>query len=95
MRAAVLFWLIQVAVAIDQLLNALVPGGYADETISSRVFRLDRDKRGRWAPLLRPALDALFRLFGQQNHCYKAYQSELLRLQCPPEERPRSTTASP
>lgn len=85
--SALRFWALQVLVALDQLANALVPGGWADETMSSRLYRLDRDGRGRWARVLRPAVDALARPFGQRDHCRESYDSERLRLQCPPEER--------
>jgi len=66
-------YLINVAVAVDQLASALT-GGAADETISSRLGKAQRGDYGPWwqvatAPL-RWLVDALFRLLaGHQDHC--------------------------
>ncbi|AXK39610.1 pseudouridine synthase [Crenobacter cavernae] len=75
--------LLQIAIAVDQLLNAATPGGWADETLSSRAWRL-RNRRG-WGAARR-AIDTLF--FWQRAHCRKAFESELLRRHLPPEYRP-------
>ncbi|MCW2243565.1 hypothetical protein [Azospirillum canadense] len=75
-------YLLNLAVAVDQLASALT-GGAADETISSRLAKAQRGDYGpRWrattAPLrwrattapLRWLVDALFRaLTGQPDHC--------------------------
>lgn len=73
--------LLEIAIAFDQLVNTVL-GGYADETLSARCWRL-RDV----APYkyLRPVIDTLF--CWQKNHCYSAYQSEILRSQLPKEYR--------
>lgn len=76
------FWLNQVLVAIDQLINALI-GGWADETLSSCAYRMDQ-KGARAAPL-RCLIDTIF--FWQPEHCKQAFESERNRLQLPPEER--------
>lgn len=70
---------IQTLVAVDQLANALLLG-YADETLSSRAYRADRDRKifGR---IFRPMIDWLF--FWQSNHCHQAYLEELHRRQYP------------
>ena len=74
-------WLKQVAVAFDQLVNALL-GGWGDETFSARCHR-HQDKPGwRW---VRRAVDAL--LFFDKNHCYQSYLSEIVRNQMPSEYR--------
>ena len=67
----------QVLVALDQLLNALL-FGYADETLSSRAYRADRDGKvfGR---IFRPVIDTLF--FWQDRHCYQSYLAEVQRRQ--------------
>lgn len=94
-------WFKQNALAFDQQLNSLL-AGYADETLSARSFRLgDRDKRndtwGRWR-VMWVVVDLLFiyqdmliqRKTGfrpAQGHCERAYQSEWLRMQLPPEYR--------
>lgn len=69
-------------IALDQLLNAML-GGYADETLSSRAYRMDGEKR-RWT-IARSVIDGLF--FWDDDHCRGAYQSERLRRQLPPEMR--------
>jgi hypothetical protein len=69
-------WLKQVAVAVDQLVNALA-GGWADETLSSRAYRE--------SPRLERLINAL--LWFDKDHCYESYVSEQLRNQCPPELR--------
>ena len=77
-------WLLQLLLAVDQLVNAVL-GGWADETISSRAWRLSGTAR-RWE-LARVLIEALFRLFGQRAHCFDAWVAERLRLQMPPELR--------
>lgn len=79
-------WLKQVAIAVDQLLNAAIPGGWADETFSGRCWR-QRHKR-RWEAVRR-VVDGLF--FWQKGHCRVAYESEQLRRHLPPEYRPLRT----
>jgi hypothetical protein len=71
----------QVAVALDQLINAAA-GGYADETMSARCWRL---RARRPYSLLRPIIDGIF--FWQKNHCETAYESERLRSHLPAEYR--------
>lgn len=78
-------WLKQVLVALDQALNALF-GGWADETFSSRCWR-NRHKPG-WKQARR-VLDFVAALFGDVDHCKASYDSEWLRLQSPPELRPK------
>jgi hypothetical protein len=76
------FWPAQVLIAFDQLLNAL-HGGWADESISARAWRLrHRNPYKTYVTLI----DALF--FWQQSHCKDAYESEVQRRQLPPEYRP-------
>lgn len=67
----------QILIAIDQLANAVI-GGWADETLSSRVWR---EKRHRLVSFV----DLLF--FWEENHCEASYISERRRLQLPPEFR--------
>lgn len=66
----------QIAIAIDQLVNALL-GGMSDETLSARAHRTQ-------SPLER-YIDAIF--FWDENHCRASYQSELERRQLPPQYR--------
>lgn len=70
----------QALIAFDQLLNAIFCNGYADETMSSNAYRMEQKGRisGR---ILRPFIDSLF--FWQDQHCYKAYLSEVKRHQMP------------
>jgi hypothetical protein len=75
----------QVLIAVDQLANTLI-GGWADETISSRSWRMEQ-RATRWA-CSRRWIDAVFRLcFGQQDHCFGSYTSEQVRTHFPPELR--------
>lgn len=71
----------QIAVALDQLINAIF-GGYADETVSSRSHRAYADGKRKWT---RDVINAVF--FWQDDHCREAYESELKRNQLPPEMR--------
>lgn len=81
MKAKIQHWFKQVLVAFDQFLNTLI-GGWADETFSARCWR----RRGHpvWGAL-RMVVDAI--LFFDKNHCEASYNSEVSRLQCPPELR--------
>jgi hypothetical protein len=75
---------IQFLIALDQLINTLfkIKGdgrGFADETISARLFRcylqgLISDKPYR-------AIDALF--FWEEAHCYNSWTAERERRQLP------------
>lgn len=69
----------EVLVALDQLANAVL-GGYADETMSARCWRLRARKP---YSILRPSIDGLF--FWQTDHCRTAYESEVARRQLPKE----------
>jgi hypothetical protein len=75
------FWLAQVLIALDQLINAIF-GGWADESISSRAYRLQRRMP---YTLWRFLIDLLF--FWDKDHCRKSHDSERERLQLPPELR--------
>lgn len=68
-------YFLQLAVAFDQLANALI-GGWADETISSRAFR--QSHKTHWRIAYR-VINFLF--FWQKDHCYLAYLAELKRHQ--------------
>lgn len=84
MKMAFLHWLNQVMIAVDQLINALIPGGWADETLSARCWRLRA--RPAW-DIARRVIDSAALLGGDKNHCEASYRSEMLRLQSPPETR--------
>jgi hypothetical protein len=73
----------QILIALDQLFNALL-GGYADETLSSRAWRLYiKDKLS--GKILKPLIDFLF--FFQKDHCYNSFLAEVNRRQLPREFR--------
>ena len=74
------YWL-NLAIAIDQLFNAIFCGE-PDETLSSRAYRLDKE-RGKKLP--RFLIDTLF--FFDKDHCYQSYLSEIERKQLPPQMR--------
>ena len=69
-------WLLQVLIALDQLINAIFCG-WADETISSRSWRT--------MPRLAKVIDTI--LWFDKDHCFESYVSEQLRMQMPPELR--------
>ena len=77
------FFVWQLLLAIDQLVNVLF-GGYADETMSSRAYRASRHtSHWRW----RVCATVINFLFRDPEHCFKAYQSERIGKQLPPEFR--------
>ncbi|MFZ5762822.1 MAG: pseudouridine synthase [Thermodesulfobacteriota bacterium] len=71
----------QLAIAMDQLLNALC-GGWADETLSARMWRHRTLPGWRQA---RKIVDQLF--FWQPNHCYQSWVNEKERKQLPRDYR--------
>lgn len=71
--------MMQVAIAFDQLFNALT-GGMADETLSARAHRM-RVKQHRWWGWTAKAIDMLF--FWQTAHCETAYRAEVQRKDLP------------
>jgi len=87
-------WRLHVAIGIDQLANAVF-NGMADETLSSRSYRMWRDKR-RFGWFMR-VIDILF--FWQKlrpdviGHCHQAYLHELERRHLPEEMRKDSRDA--
>ena len=72
--------LMQILIAIDQLLNTLIPGGYADETLSARAHRMRVKGQPYWGWLAR-AINLLF--FWQEDHCQGAWLEETRRRQLP------------
>ena len=83
-------WGAQVLLALDQLLNALIPPidgtiGYADETISARAYRAHRDGK-ILGKLFMPLIDLLFFWQGP-GHCKNAYIKEFERKNYPEEYR--------
>jgi hypothetical protein len=76
-------YLLNLLIALDQLTNALL-AGHADETLSARAHRTERDGK-RFGKFFRPLIDAL--MFFDPYHCAKAYAAERERRQLPPEYR--------
>ena len=74
----------QVLIALDQLLNALL-FGYADETLSARCYRAHRDGKVFGKLFMRP-IDLLFFWQGP-GHCKNAYIKEFARKNYPEEYR--------
>lgn len=79
MKTYLLNYLLNNAVALDQMFNALL-GGSPDETLSSRAYRTEQQQKlfGRF---FRPVIDAVF--FFDPLHCYTSYLAELTRRQLP------------
>ena len=76
--------IMQTLIAFDQLLNAALCDGCADETMSSNSFRMERD--GKPWGFMRRVIDWLA-LPWQANHCHQAYLNGLLRQKSQPEDR--------
>ena len=70
-----------VLIGVDQLLNAILCGS-CDESLSSRAYRLDKERGRKWPRLL---IDAL--LWFDKDHCHQAYLGEIERKQLPPQMR--------
>lgn len=77
------FTLIQILIAIDQLANAIT-GGWADETLSSRAYRM-REKKQKYWGWTANVIDAMF--FFQKEHCYNSWLEEVNRQQSHPSTR--------
>lgn len=73
---------LQVLVALDQLANTLL-AGYADETLSARIWRNRDSGKKRWSV----ALVVVNALFFDRDHCRRAFEIEMQRRQLPPEYR--------
>lgn len=71
----------QLAIALDQLVNTLL-GGYADETLSARCYRLS--DRYWYAKVCRFVLDLVLSP-RRRDHCLVSYQNEVARRQLPPD----------
>ncbi len=67
----------EVAIAFDQLCNAIL-GGYCVETLSSRCWRLRAYKPYSF---LRPCIDRIF--FWQPDHCKASYEAQVARRNVP------------
>ena len=94
-------WFHEVFVAVDQVVNAVL-GGYSDESISARSFRLGSkakrlDRWDQWR-ITWVIADVLFiwqdmaiqyrtGFRPAAGHCERAYRAELDRLQLPPSYR--------
>ena len=79
---------IQVFIAFDQLVNALIPPldgtvSYADETLSARAYRAHRDGKILGKALM-PLIDLLFFWQGK-DHCKNAFLKEHYRKNLPSE----------
>lgn len=68
---------LKVAIAFDQLCNALC-GGMPDETLSARAEREHREGLRSWP---RKIVNAIF--FWQEDHCRTSFESELVRRHLP------------
>lgn len=69
----ILLYLYNVAVAFDQLGNALL-GRAADQTISAHAWHAEQEGR-LWGQILRPFIDFLFAWI-ESNHCKKAFYTD-------------------
>lgn len=67
----------QFLIAIDQLFNSVL-GGYADETLSARAWRMQ--EYSYW-DIARKVIDLIF--FWEKDHCKESYLNEIRRKQLP------------
>lgn len=74
--------LLSIAIAFDQLLNAIL-AGWPDETLSSRAYRMDGEKR-RWT-IARKVIGGIF--FWQDEHCRMSFEAEKAMHHLPLEAR--------
>lgn len=72
-------YFLHVLIALDQFLNA-VTGGFADETLSSRIYREARTGRRGWV-VAEKCVNRLF--FWQDEHCRRAWLRERQRTHFP------------
>lgn len=72
-------YFLHVLIALDQFLNA-VTGGFADETLSSRIYREARAGRRGWVAAEK-CVNHLF--FWQDGHCRRAWLRERARAHFP------------
>ena len=93
-------WLHQLFLVVDQALNVLITpchgGAWADETMSARAWRANRDGR-LWGRVMRPVIDWLFAWqHAEGGHCRRSYERERARMHSPPETRalPTETTTT-
>lgn len=75
-------YLLNVLIAVDQLLNTVFKGT-PDETLSSRAYRLYRNNKYWYSKIPYTVINTLF--FWQDNHCKSSYKSELQRKHLPEE----------
>jgi len=72
---------LQFLVAVDQLANVFI-GGYADETLSARAYRMKTKGQKYWGWTAK-AIDMLFFWQSNPSHCERAYLAEIKRHQFP------------
>ncbi len=73
-------WLLQVLIAFDQFLNAVL-FGWADETFSARCYRRGTLQENKYFRTAQFFIDGLF--FWTTDHCKKSWVSEVEREQLP------------
>jgi len=68
--------MLNILIALDKFIYQLLTLGYGSsfDTVSSAAYRMERKGRlvGR---LSRPAIDWLFSMLGDKNHCFTSYIS--------------------
>lgn len=67
-------WRGQVGLALTRLGNAIT-GGMAEESMSSRAWRAESNRKV-WGRITRPTIDAAAALLGDLGHCERAYKSD-------------------
>ena len=76
-------YLLNILIALDQLLNVVFCAGEPDETMSSNAWRMEQ--AGKPWGFMRAVIDAL--LFFDPDHCASSFIAERERRHLPPEFR--------
>ena len=70
-------YFIRIGSAASQLVNVVILfGDNPNESISGRSYRMARLGKRRWLRT-ESMLDLFFSIFGQKDHCYKAYFTDV------------------
>jgi hypothetical protein len=77
-----------ILIALDIFIYALITLGYGSpsETLSSAAWRMEA-KGKLTGKIFRPIIDYIFRLLGDDNHCFESFQAVLFGHYLPEEMR--------
>lgn len=78
--------ILNILIGVSQFIYVWISfgNGLPDETMSSAAWRTEQ-KGKLFGRIFRPAIDWIFRRFGEDDHCFKSYLSERYRIHLPEE----------